>query len=140
MPASADLEQRLRHAREQNKLDEVAELLEQLAKTEADPKEKCVRLLAAARVALDALGDTLRAKQDLEAALTIDPAHVDAIAMLERIARAEGAWSSLTTILEQRAKTATGEAREALVQELVTIYKEMLGDDEGAARVVERLR
>jgi uncharacterized protein HemY len=140
MPASADLEQRLRHAREQNKLDEVAELLEQLAKTEADPKEKCVRLLAAARVALDALGDTLRAKQDLEAALMIDPAHVDAIAMLERIARAEGAWSSLTRILEERAKTATGEAREALVQELVTIYKEMLGDDEGAARVVERLR
>jgi hypothetical protein len=120
--------------------DEEADALEQLAARETDPRAKCARLVEAARVAHDKLGDLDRAMRLLQEGLNADSTNAQALAMAETIARSRREWTMLTAILEAKAKASSDATRDAVLEELVTIYKEELADERGAEAALKRVR
>jgi tetratricopeptide (TPR) repeat protein len=141
----ADLRERLRLAHALlagERYVEAADVLEQQIRLYGTrkPKDRAIAHLALAR-AKNALGDRKRAIEELEHAAKIDPAHVETLDCLARLAKEEGllekaeqALRALLLLLGRASalETAGARSRGRILEELAAIA-ELRGDSERAA-------
>jgi tetratricopeptide (TPR) repeat protein len=91
------------------------------------------------RAQLERLDDAIGARESLEKALDLDPAHAQALSLLKGIALREGDWDAAGRLLEQEvAHTKAERAKAKLFVELGKLRDEKLGERESALQAYEQ--
>jgi tetratricopeptide (TPR) repeat protein len=91
------------------------------------------------RAQLDRLDDSIGARDSLEKALDLDPAHLQALGALKTIALGDEDWDAASRLLEQEVVyTQSERAKAKLLVELGRIRDERLGEHEAALEAYEQ--
>jgi tetratricopeptide (TPR) repeat protein len=143
---------------EKSLFEEAAEALENVYRTQGDhaalaklyekrilfvetPSERVRLRLDLAKVLEERSGDPKAAQAALEAALADDPADVDVLAELERLAPITGGWTSAADALEKAISTQSdlsSDTARDLWMRLAEWRKDRIGDNAAAERALEQ--
>lgn len=103
------------------------------AEVELEEPSKIARFFEAARLAESALGDASSARAAFERALEADPANVEALDELIRLAAVEQRWTDATALLERRIDAESEpERRVAYRRQFAAIVRDRLREPRGA--------
>ncbi len=111
------------------------------ARVEATEAERAATLVAAAEILRKRLSLPADAAMLLERALSLDPAHVEALEAMEALSAETGDFARLAEVLEKKLEVTARGPREqkAILDRLLDLYAHRLRQDEGAARARARL-
>jgi tetratricopeptide (TPR) repeat protein len=104
-----------------------------------DPVEARKLRMRAADVLERELGQGDRAIEAFAAMRAANPEDEGALAALDRLFESHGYWDDLQTVLAERAKLATGDARIELVRRRAHVLEERLGNPDAAASAIRDL-
>lgn len=119
--------------------DALAGVLREKAKLLRDPKRRADLLRRAAEIAWEKENDLDAALEDVAAARLAAPGDEGVLLLQEKLFRGAKAWERLAPLLDERAKSAEGEARELLVLEASALRIKELDEHDRAASDLEEL-
>jgi tetratricopeptide (TPR) repeat protein len=121
--------------------DKCLEVLDKAAALDPSPTEEAELQFRKARVLVErGGGDAATVRAHYERALELSPAHAEAAAALEALAREEGDWARVAELLEQRVASAEAADQLALLRELGVLYRDKLDQAERSVETWERAR
>lgn len=131
--------QAFEHHVDAGRFEEALGVLERhLAAAPEKPAHAPLRVRAA-QLAKERLGDAVRARRHLEAALRVDPGHAQAAAALAPLVAEAGEWQRLAEVLEHSASLERDlQERVRLLERLAEVQQERLGRPRDALRTLSR--
>ncbi|HUB09934.1 MAG TPA: tetratricopeptide repeat protein, partial [Myxococcales bacterium] len=120
--------------RQKERWDRLADVLDEIAASTADPIEQASILFRLGQLAEERLGAPDRAARAYEALLERDRSHLPTLRALERLYEQAGRGPDLFSVLErQRELTPEGQARDRIVARMADVASAQLHDDARAA-------
>jgi tetratricopeptide (TPR) repeat protein len=126
--------------REEDKIEELAAVVEQLATYAPSKEETIIGFLKLARVYSKKLGSNERAAAAYERVLDLSPGHPEATSALVDFFTARELWDHLVALYDEQLATARAADEAGTVLQVAMVHWKMRGKPEQADRYFERLR